>query len=325
MTFSFGLGSSGSNPADPAASLGTSGGIYNSTPSAGSVAGGIMQGISSLVNTGYSIYQDQRNYEFSKENSDYQKALNALVMEREDNAIQRRVADMEAAGLSKYGINGAASSSAMSAYSGSAGKQDIKGANLDVLSHILQLEQQAAQTNMAKAEYQFFKDTAAARKKQIENQNAEVASRTVGSDIANVIAGRRNLLDQNEYDFWAGNDFKNFRQNLANNLLGSNYEANLKGLDWKIKSDFSYGRAQREDQQHRRDTEAHKLRYDWLVSQGKDGLSNLVKGLMAELLEAQSSASKTSQEARNRTAEKGWSMGFQGVSSLMPLLLMLLK
>ena len=40
-----------------------------------------------------------RNYAFQRENYDYQKALQEKIFQREDTAVQRRMADLEAAGL----------------------------------------------------------------------------------------------------------------------------------------------------------------------------------------------------------------------------------
>ena len=48
---------------------------------------------SNLLNTGVNYYWQQKNYE-------YQKNLQNRIFNREDNAIQRRVADLKAAGLS---------------------------------------------------------------------------------------------------------------------------------------------------------------------------------------------------------------------------------
>lgn len=283
-----------------------------------------LQSVNNAAQQAYSIYQDQRNYDFSVENSDYQKALNAKVMEREDTAIQRRVADLEAAGLSKYAAT-PANSAAMQSYSSQAGKQDVKGADINMMQHMLQIQEQAARTKLAQSEYYFYRDTMDERKRQLRVGNDYTVSQTAGADIANLIAGRRNLLDENEYGWLSDNNFQNFRQRLANDLLGSDYETNLKGLDWLIKSEFGYGKAQREDAKHRRDMKLDEEYYNWLMSQGEDGLTNMLKGYMADLLKAQSDASKSSQEARNRTAEQGWHMGFEGVRALLPIFLMLMR
>lgn len=54
---------------------------------------------------------------FARENADYQKQQNLLTRQREDNAIQRQVADAESAGLSPLAVagSGGASSSVVSA------------------------------------------------------------------------------------------------------------------------------------------------------------------------------------------------------------------
>lgn len=54
------------------------------------------------LGTGYGIYTDQRNYNMSKSQYQYQKRLQQQIFDREDNAVQRRAADMKAAGFSPY-------------------------------------------------------------------------------------------------------------------------------------------------------------------------------------------------------------------------------
>lgn len=54
--------------------------------------GSIMQGAAGIANFGYNIYADQRNY---RNNLRQQE----ITRDREDNAVQRRVADLKAAGL----------------------------------------------------------------------------------------------------------------------------------------------------------------------------------------------------------------------------------
>lgn len=48
----------------------------------------------------YGGIKDERNYQLEKENLDYQKEIQEKIFAREDNAVQRRVNDLRAAGLS---------------------------------------------------------------------------------------------------------------------------------------------------------------------------------------------------------------------------------
>lgn len=84
----------------------------------------IVGGIGLLYNMGSGIAQqvmnaknDDWNKKFAREQFDYQKSLNDRLMEREDNAVQRRAADLEAAGLSKTLAAGDAAQSSVAGIS----------------------------------------------------------------------------------------------------------------------------------------------------------------------------------------------------------------
>lgn len=76
----------------------------------------ITNAIGMAYNIGTGIFNSVQNYRnnqwnqrFAREQFDYQKDLNQILMDREDNAVQRRAKDLQAAGISK---NLAAGSSA---------------------------------------------------------------------------------------------------------------------------------------------------------------------------------------------------------------------
>lgn len=70
--------------------------------------GAVLPIAGAALGLGYSGYQsylqnktDKKNYKLQKEQFEYQKSLQERMFQREDNATQRRAADLQAAGLSK--------------------------------------------------------------------------------------------------------------------------------------------------------------------------------------------------------------------------------
>lgn len=105
---------------------------------ASAVFGGL-NALNNLFNTGYSVYQDQRNF-------DYQKELQKKQWEREDTAVQRRRADLEAAGLNpNLAAGSAASSSTVPVGSHNINPLDLGsavGSALDMRMALEQIKQQ---------------------------------------------------------------------------------------------------------------------------------------------------------------------------------------
>lgn len=64
------------------------------------ILGGLVNAGSTIAGTVDSIKTNQKNFDLQKENLAYQKDLQNRIFEREDNAVQRRVADLVSAGLS---------------------------------------------------------------------------------------------------------------------------------------------------------------------------------------------------------------------------------
>lgn len=69
----------------------------------------------------------QQNFELSQQQFDYQKELNELIMQREDTAFQRQVADLKAAGLSPLNIAGGSPATPLT--SANAPQFDMSGIN----------------------------------------------------------------------------------------------------------------------------------------------------------------------------------------------------
>ena len=66
----------------------------------GNVLGGLATGVSSIVGTVDQVKTNDLNFQLQKDELAYQKDLQKIMFAREDNAVQRRVADLKSAGLS---------------------------------------------------------------------------------------------------------------------------------------------------------------------------------------------------------------------------------
>ena len=64
----------------------------------GSIIGGVGNFATGIANTVIGSKYAKKNYELQRDMANYQKELNRTLMEREDNAVQRRSADIKAAG-----------------------------------------------------------------------------------------------------------------------------------------------------------------------------------------------------------------------------------
>lgn len=90
------------------------------------IANSISNGITSSKNYKEQKRQYEENMKFQREQFEYQKQLNQLQMEREDNAVQRRSADLKAAGINRLmadGQSAAASGGSSTSFSGTEAAQ----------------------------------------------------------------------------------------------------------------------------------------------------------------------------------------------------------
>lgn len=145
------------------------------------------------------VTQNNANLDFQRENFDYQKALQQQIFEREDNAYQRTVNDMRAAGLnpvSMQGTNGVGEAVSTDSLSSQ------KTSDLQAVSDIMNVLNQVSSTrnNASLSHAQSNLMNAQADNQRIKNVwEADILKETLeGMDLDNI-----------------GKRFSNERQNIA--------------------------------------------------------------------------------------------------------------
>lgn len=114
----------------------------------GNIIGGVGQFASGIANTVVGSKYSKLNYELQRDMANYQKELNRTIMEREDNAVQRRASDIAKAGgnpalaymnsVSSAGAGGSVSSPSAPQYDTSGIQRGISslGAGFSSISQI---------------------------------------------------------------------------------------------------------------------------------------------------------------------------------------------
>lgn len=163
----------------------------------------------------------QQNFGLQQNQFDYQKRLNTLQMEREDNAIQRQVADLQAAGFSPLMASGGSPSSPLS--SGSAPQYDVSGVSAAQGSY-LQLAQQYAQLKQDSMNSH--------RSAKVQAYQSMASSKQASSfALANLVRGIKQDLNQ---QYW---NIQNYRLNAEhqtkqNELLDEQIKTARASRNW---------------------------------------------------------------------------------------------
>lgn len=229
--------------------------------------GDILSGVGNLIDAGTNIANSvnaqknaEKNLAFSTEQYEYQKRLQQTLFSREDNAVQRRVADLKAAGLSPVlaAGSGAGAGQAVSTAAPHAETPEINvglgekiQAVLDAKSAIQQIQNQKEQNNLVKAQ-----------KKYYDAQSAKVAQESTNLETANAI--QQFNLDVNKQEF-ADSLYNRQFDVRAGKKITKGYSAGITGIAEQTTDRLnSFGRAVVSDTK-----KASKSTGSWIKKQAK--------------------------------------------------------
>ena len=148
------------------------------------------------------------NYQLQKEQYDYQKNLQQIMFGREDNAVQRRVADLKAAGLSPTLAAGSAASSGPVVSTQTPQKESDLSAYLTLANIGTMLaNQQKAQT-----EADIARQSLAQAK--IQTQASALSKELLGNQVAMSNLDKKYYLDRNTSPVEVGQDWQQRLVNL---------------------------------------------------------------------------------------------------------------
>ena len=222
----------------------------------GSAIAGTLGGVAGLIQTGLNFQQAQKQEWYNQRDFDYQRAVQDETWRREDNAVQRRMVDLKAAGLNPNLAAGSAASAGAIVGRSSTSAPSVNignpvGTALDMASAVVQLRNQKEQNQILKNQ----KRESAANATLAENEsvlnNAELFNLLgIKSDIRfNHKSGEMSVIPRFSFPKWSsytdtsGNkgferslssDNSPFMQYLKWQYLNNKNSADLlqKDVDW---------------------------------------------------------------------------------------------
>ncbi|QCS36661.1 minor capsid protein [Capybara microvirus Cap3_SP_581] len=143
-----------------------------------------------LIDAGTNIYTSIWNKNATQENFEYQKALQQTIFEREDNAVQRRVADLEKAGLSKVLASGSSAGSG-AVVSTTPPKLDYQANAQATLQNVIDVMTSVENLKVAEATEEKLK----AETSNLEGTNTSIALKNVEQGILNeILSGKKSSM-----------------------------------------------------------------------------------------------------------------------------------
>jgi len=105
----------------------------------------------------YDIFNSERNYSFQREQYGYQKELQNRIFDREDNAVQRRMKDLKAAGMNPLLAAGGAASAGQAVTTSAPQVPGLKSSYAD---YMIAKAKADADISMTQAQQQLLNDQA---------------------------------------------------------------------------------------------------------------------------------------------------------------------
>ena len=166
----------------------------------GALAGGAMQ-------AGGGILQGYWNKQLQQDNLDYQKNLQARIFEREDDSVQRRVADLKKAGLSPTlaAGSGAGAGSVISTQAPQMSGLEDLGKSISAALNVKALEQANQSIDKTAEERILIKKQQ--QKTDIDSRLAAASARKADADTTKAIADAK-LTDLKSYQQSMDNDIQ---------------------------------------------------------------------------------------------------------------------